>query len=408
MRILWLGHFVPWPLRGGNLIRSYHLIREAAIGNEVSFLGFKQRELLDSEDLHREAHTELRMICSGVQTLPIPREFGPLPKHRIMARSLLSRSYDEVWLDSRAMRKTIGEEIARFSPDVVHFDTLGLAQYATLFNGQSLILNHHNIESHMMRRRAELKSGSLLACILRLQADRLQQAERRSARYFCAHLVVSELDKQRLQEVIPGSRMAVISNGVDLQYFRPRDATASFEPASTIFVGGLNWYPNRRGVKWFLSEVYPRIVKEFPEARFTMVGRCDDRFRADLLRHGSGVEMTGEVEDIRPFVAKSAVYVCPIHEGGGTRLKILDAMAQGIPLVATTMAVEGIGIKADEHALLADDAIGFARLVIEVIRRPELGRKLAAAAYDLVAASYSWESIGIRLRSVYESTRKAR
>ena len=202
--------------------------------------------------------------------------------------------------------------------------------------------------------------------------------------------------------------MAVISNGVDLQYFRPRDATASFEPASTIFVGGLNWYPNRRGVKWFLSEVYPRIVKEFPEARFTMVGRCDDRFRADLLRHGSGVEMTGEVEDIRPFVAKSAVYVCPIHEGGGTRLKILDAMAQGIPLVATTMAVEGIGIKADEHALLADDAIGFARLVIEVIRRPELGRKLAAAAYDLVAASYSWESIGIRLRSVYESTRKAR
>jgi glycosyltransferase involved in cell wall biosynthesis len=129
--------------------------------------------------------------------------------------------------------------------------------------------------------------------------------------------------------------------------------------------------------------------------------------RAEILRHGPGIRVTGEVADIRPLVAKNAVYVGPIHDGGGTRLKILDAMAQGIPLVATTMAVEGIGIRTAEHALIADDAAAFAQHVVEVFRKPEFGRRLADAAYDLVAGNYSWESIGHRLRSVYELARDA-
>lgn len=408
MRVLFLGHFVPWPLRGGSLIRSYHLVKEAAVGNEVSFLGFNQGELLGTEERLREAETEIRRLCPRVRILPIPRGLGPFSKPRILARSLLSRSYDEVWFDSRAMRREILKEIARFLPEVVHFDTLGLTQYSTLFGGQPLILNHHNVESHMMGRRAELKRGSLLGRILQLQSDRLQGAERRSGRHFFAHLVVSETDKKRLHEVIPGARVAVIPNGVDLDYFKPRTAANVCKPASTIFVGGLNWYPNRHAVRWFLDEVYPRIRRTFPGAQFNVVGRCDDGFRSEILRHGSGINVCGEVEDIRPFVMKSAVYVCPIHEGGGTRLKILDAMAQGIPLVATNVAVEGIGVCDREHALLADDAAGFAEQVIEVFGNPEVGRRMADAAYGLVATNYGWESIGRRLRSVYESARGAR
>ncbi len=401
MKLLWVGHFLPWPLRGGSNIRSYHLIREAARGAEVSLLSFNQRDLLGDEQCVREAERALLEHCVRVKSLPIPAEAGRLHRERVALRSLLRGAYDEVWFSSFAMRQAIADEWHRFAPDVVHFDTVGLAQYAETVPGPGRVLNHHNVESHMMRRRAEQERRGPRKVFMALQARRLADLERRVAPWLAAHLVVSDLDRERLAAVIPAARSFVIPNGVDLEYFAPVPPTRTCRPESTIFVGGLNWYPNLKAARWFLDQVFPRVVESHPAATFTLIGRDPPGDLQQRAARDSRVRVLGEVEDIRTHVRDCAVYVCPIHDGGGTRLKILDTLAQAMPLVATRMAVEGVGVEDGVHAVLADDAAGFASAVSRLFREPAQGAALGRAGRELVSRDFSWDRIGRDLRAVY-------
>jgi glycosyltransferase involved in cell wall biosynthesis len=264
-----------------------------------------------------------------------------------------------------------------------------------------LVLNHHNIESQMMARRAQLERSWPLRLLLRLQARRLESLETRSAPRFRSHLTVSELDSERLRAHVPVARTAVIPNGVDLEFFGLLPAERQVVPRSIVFAGGLTWYPNRTAVEWLLAEILPRLRARYPDASVTIIGRDPPAGLVEAAKRDPGLTFTGFVDDIRPHIARSAVYACPIFDGGGTRLKILDTLSQGIPLVATTMAVEGVGIEPGRHALLADDADGFAAAVGRLFDEPALGRRLALAGRELVERNFGWEAIGRRLRAVY-------
>ena len=403
MKILWVGHFLPWPLRGGSLIRTYHLIREAARNNEVSFLGFNQRALLRTEAEISAAVEALLEFCCRVRALPITMERGPLARERIVFKSLFSGCYDEWWLASRHMAHALVEEWRRFKPDIIHFDTIGMFRYRSLFAAQATVLNHHNIESHMMFRRAQNEERSIARAILLLQARRLQALETKSATRFDMHFTVSDLDRDRLVVVAPQARVEVVPNGVDIEYFMPPKKNCEAKPQAAIFVGGLNWNPNRKAVKWFLDEVHPLLLQRHPEYTFTIVGRDPPREVLAMARRDPQIIVTGEVEDVRPYVEKASVFVTPIREGGGTRLKVLNAIAQGIPLVATSVAVEGINVRNGVHALLADDAIGFAQAVGLLFRDVHLRKAISRAGRELVVREFSWEVIGRQLKAAYET-----
>ena len=402
MRALWISHFVPWPLRGGAYLRSYHLLEELARSAEVSFVTLSARVPPGGASLD-EARRALEAHCARVRILDIPMERLPFARERIVARSLLAGSYDEVWLRSREMAEAVAGEVASFRPNFVYFDTIGLAQYARGIRDLPLVMNHHNVESHMMRRRAGAARNPVVRSILSLQARRLEVAEAAASRTFDLHLTVSELDRGRLEALHPGVRAEVVPNGTDTEYFRARSPLDPVVPGSLVFVGGLHWYPNRSAVEWLLREVVPRLAARRPGFRLTVVGKAPSPEMERMAREDSRIELVGEAEDIRPFVSRSAVFACPMLEGGGTRLKILDAMAQGIPIVATRMAVEGIDIVDGENALIADDPSTFCDALLRLFDDRELGERLARRARKLVEEAFAWPVVGERFRSACRS-----
>ena len=404
MKVLWLGHFVPWPPVAGALIRSFHLVREISGHCEVALLCLNQKARLPSPKLVEDARRNLAPLCALIEILPIPAEAWSFSRERVVIQSALSgRSYDEVWLRSRALTARLAEVVKSFRPDVIHFDTVGLAPQAAALPKTPLILNHHNIESQMMERRSSLEPAPLMRAMLRRQARALARLECSTATRFHSHLVVSELDGERLSSLIPGAYIEVIPNGVDLEYFGALSPTRAFAPHSLVFAGGLDWYPNRTAVSWLINEIFPRLRARFPDATATIIGRNPPPDFLRIAEQTPGLSFTGFVDDIRPLIAASAVYACPIFDGGGTRLKILDALAQQIPLVATTMAVEGVGVVSGRHALLADTADEFADCVATIFSDPARGVEIASAGRRLVEQNFGWPSIGSRLVAAYRT-----
>jgi glycosyltransferase involved in cell wall biosynthesis len=379
-------------------------VRQAAIGSEVALLCLNQRSLLADAGQIEAARRALSEVCASVEILSIPSDRKRWARgRRLFWSSVAGRSYDDLWFDSPEFAARFRKTLAEFQPDVVHFDTVGLAPYATAAAHLPCILNHHNIESQMMQRRSELERSRLVRSLLRLQSRRLARLERRTAGSFTAHLTVSDLDRDRLLSLIPEARVAVIPNGVDLDFFQPAPPDRPFVPHSIVFAGGLSWYPNRKAVDWLLSEILPRLRARYPDTTATIIGRNPPAAFLDAASRDPALTFTGFLDDIRPTVARAAVYACPIFDGGGTRLKILDTLAQQVPLVATSMAVEGVGVHSERHALLADDADGFSAAVARLFDDPALGTRLAAAGRSLVEQRYGWDLIGARLREVYRS-----
>ena len=284
------------------------------------------------------------------------------------------------------------------APDLVHLDTIGLAPYARQCGSVPTVLTHHNIESQLMTRRAEHEKSALGRAYGKLQAARLLRYERELCAHFPLNIVVSKADAALLESIAPGARTAVIPNGVDTDYFTPREGE---ETPALIYAGGMNMFANRDAVEWFLETAWPLIKKAVPGVRFFALGARPSRAILDAAAADPAVEAPGFVDDIRPWVARAAVYVVPLRVGGGTRLKIVDAMAQGKAIVATTLGAEGIDANAGEHFVLADEPPAFADAVISLLHDPARRRALGAAARARVCETYAWPLLGRQISAHY-------
>jgi len=216
------------------------------------------------------------------------------------------------------------------------------------------------------------------------------------------------LDRERLAAIHPGIRAEVVPNGTDTDYFAARGSAEPLVPESLVFVGGLHWYPNRSAVEWLLREVVPLLRARRPGFRLTVVGKAPTAEMLRIAREDPRIRLVGEAEDIRPFVRESAVFACPMHEGGGPRLKSLDAMAQGVPLVATSMAVEGIDVVDGESALLADDPSRFVDALVRVFDDRALAERLSRRARAIVEREFAWPVVGERFRAACREAMEGR
>ena len=400
MNILFLSQIVPYPPHGGVLQRGYNIIREIHRYNKVHLLAFIHPDVLKTEREVEDAKIELGKFCESVEFFPLWVKESRLNKYIGLSVGFVSSLPFSVHAHrSRSFQPKIVQLLEKEKIDLIHYDTISLAQF--IYDGEKIprILTHHNIESKLMERRAKVEKNPLVKTYLSLQAQRLRNYERNESPKFAVNIVMSDTDGTELKKIAGHITLAVVPNGVDTDYFFPSQGS---ETLSLVYTGGMNMFANKDAVLYFLNEIWLLIKAEEPSAEFYAVGQDPPPELIKIAGNDPQVIVPGYVDDIRPFVAKASVYVVPLRVGGGTRLKILDAMAMGKAIVSTSIGCEGLKVSNGENILIADTPSTFAENTLELLRNKRKRGDLGAAARRLVESKYGWETIGRTLQQVYE------
>lgn len=403
MKVLWISHLVPFPVAGGVQQRSYNLLRQLARYHDVVFVGLSQHAITPPDRL-AEALDDLSGFCAVKHVRDVPCDRLRYSKQFIAAASLvLPTPYSVNWLWSPGFGRKIEEVSAHCQPDLVHFDTISLAPYRRHVRTRVTTLTHHNIESHMLLRRAAAESSRPRSLYFRQEGIRLARYEAAVAGQFTAHVVCSTLDRARLLETVGEATCLVVPNGVDIEYFRPPTIATPQVQESLIFAGRLSAYTNQSAIEFLLDEVWPKIIQRRPKAYLEIVGKGASQSIMERARRFVGVELTGFVDDVRPHLSRSNIYVCPVFDGGGTKLKMLDAMAMGKAIVAHPVACEGLALTHGREVYMAATGNEFADAIVRLFDDAALRVRLGDAALSHVRRHFSYDAIGRALATGYES-----
>lgn len=400
MRVLFLSQIVPYPPHGGVLQRGYHILRELSEEAVVDLLAFIHPDQLPTQAAREESRRALAEFCDRVEYFPLWAKESALHRTAALARSACSSlPFSVVAHRSSAFQQAVSDALKGGRYDLVHVDTVGLAQFVGPRPRLPSVLTHHNVESVLMERRAQVEPGVIVRRFLHRDARKLASLESVASRIFDVNIMVSSNDEQTLRRRVSGIRTSVVPNGVDIAYFTPEDVVN--EAPALIYTGGMNMFANRDAVLFFLHEIWPLIRAEHPTVRFCAVGQDPPPALVAFAARDPRVVVTGYVPDIRPFVRQSAIYVVPLRVGGGTRLKVLDAMAMGKAMVSTTIGCEGIEARPGEHLIIADSPMAFARATLTLLDDRGAQRQLGRAARLLVEKRYAWPVIRGQLLDAY-------
>lgn len=289
---------------------------------------------------------------------------------------------------ARALSRRIG---ALGDYDLVHVRQLPMAEFGRSARAGSRLLELVDSETLGAERASPVTARS------RLRARIAARVERRAIHGFDAITTVAEADAARVRALDASARVEVVPNGVDTGYFRPRDVESG--SASLVFVGAMSYPPNVAAMRYFTQSVLPHVRRWRDDVRLTIVGR--DPSRAVLAMASKSVEVTGFVDDVRPFLAAGRVFVAPMVSGSGIKNKVLEAMAMALPVVATSLAVEGLPIRHGENAMVADEPRAFASAIRQLLDDPQKARQIARAGRVLVERDYTWEACAERYDRLY-------
>lgn len=390
MRILFLSRWFPYPADNGSKLRISNLIRQLAVEHEVSLVSFRPPERV----LAPEAMQAAARDCSAVSTVPYPGYRPTSLKALAGLFALQPRSL--VAARSPELSKLTTRTLRQHRCDLVIASELDMLPYALAQRDAPILLDdlevavyrdgiarHHSVKARLRAYLTWFKLGVYL---------------RRALPRVAACTVVSEQEREDVRMIAPAyERVSVLPNAVDLAHYAGRHGSP--KPNTLVFTGSLSYRPNYEGLRWFLAEVFPRVQRAVPGVRLRVTGSTQGIDRA-ALPGGSAVEYTGYVDDIRPVVAESWVSVVPLWHGAGTRLKILEAMALGTPVVSTTKGAEGLAVTSGTDIMVRDDPDGFARGVIEVLGSHELRDCLANGGHRLVRDRYDWQVVGADVRAL--------
>lgn len=396
MKILWVkaGGLVPADL--GGRIRSYQILKQLARRHQVTLFTFYAEQAGDSHAALKEPFE--RVECLPLK-MPAPRSLAETWRY---GRNLFSSvPYTMSKFCRPEVRKRLGRLLEEENYDVIICDFLFAAGVIPWQNPCPKVLFTHNVEAVIWKRHYEVARNPLWKLISWREYRTVERSERWYLNRADQVLTVSEVDRSYFARLIDPSRIAVIPTGVDAEYFQP--ALIPEQPGLLIFTGAMDWMPNEDGILYFVHEVLPRIRAEFPIVTLRLVGRSPSARVRALAQSVPGVQVTGRVEDIRPFVGEAQVYVVPLRIGGGTRLKIFEAMAMGKAVVSTTVGAEGLPVHHGQDILLADSAQELASGVLTLLRSSTIRRSLGQAARRLVAENYSWERAAARFEEVLTS-----
>jgi sugar transferase (PEP-CTERM/EpsH1 system associated) len=396
MKLLFLAHRIPYPPNKGDKIRSYHELRALIErGHDVHLLAFAD----DLNDLSYQV--ELARWRLQVELVPLRERRAKL---RAAANLFSSRPLSLGYFASLKMRRLVKRTVAENDFDAVFVYSSTMAQYAPRDLASRTVVDLVDIDSEKWRDYS-LRTEGLKSRLYALEWKRLRRYEYEIVSRFAAAVVTTGREAallDELDEFTRRARLRVITNGVDLDYFRPGDRRMESFPPRLVFTGAMDYYANVEGVRYFVEEIFPLVRAREPRAEFFIVGsKPTDEVTTLGLR--DGVTVTGFVEDVRPYLHSATVCVMPLRIARGVQNKALEAMAAGKAVVATPETVAGLRVVNDEHLLVAGDPRSFAEAVVEVIRDEGLRLRLGNRARVFVEAEHDWKPALQKLTQLVET-----
>lgn len=376
---------LPWPLNSGGHIRSFHLLKALAAGTLLEFVCPVRRD--QAEDVEA-----LRARGIPVSAVPVgPRTLSGEGR-RMLGAALRREPY--VMYRRHAWPPVIDAWVSKVregKPDVLYFDHLDSLLYRQFAPQVPSVIDLHNVYSLLTQRTAEEEVNWLKRAFLRRQARLLAAMESRAARDCTALLAVSQQEAEHFRS-LGAKSVHTVPNGVDYPALADLPDRRPADPPVVLFLGTMSWRPNAAAASFLATGVMPQLRVRFPSARLLVVGR-DPPQDLKALSGANGVEVTGGVPDVKPYLLEASVMAVPLDTGGGTRLKILEAFAAGLPVVSTSVGAEGIDATPGRHLILAERP-AFAAALVNLLSSPDAAASMAAAARLLARDVYDWQRIG--------------
>lgn len=399
MKILWVKSDFLHPTNRGGQIRTLEMLKCLHRRHEVHYVAFDDGQ--NPEGLKRSSE-----YCARAYAVPhiVPprrsvRFAGQLLQGLVLPLPVSVQRYA-----SDRMKRQI-----EFLLESQKFDSLVcdfLFPAPNIPDISRAVLFQHNVESMIWRRHVEQSANRAKRVYFRLQARRMESFERDICRRSGKVIAVSAVDSRTMGDLFGVRNVGAVQTGVDIGYFEPPptvEPKADLIFADLIFMGSMDWLPNIDGVQFFTTEILPIIRKERPNCRIVIAGRRPTPAIQELGKRDPGIIVTGTVPDVRPYLWGSAVSVVPLRIGGGTRLKIFEAMAAKLPVVSTTVGAEGLPVTDGKHIAIADSPELFARRCLELVADADRRRQMAADAWNLVAREFSWDAVTRDFEAMLES-----
>ncbi len=390
MRILWVKAGKILPVDTGGRIRSFNILRHLAARNDTVFLSYYD----GARDEQYES--ELKAIFPNAVTMTSGAPSGLAGQLVNYALHLAHPApYAVTKFSTGAVQRATLDVIAQHRPDVAVCDFLSASLNFPDPLPLASVLFQHNVESALWDRQARHERNPAKKVAFTMEAAKMRRYERSTVARFHHVVAVSENDERLMSSMTDSSHITVVPTGVDVETYRT--AAGPFGGHNVMFLGSMDWPANIDGVEWFCEQVWPRVIAAVPDARFHVVGRNPPK-RITRLASDS-VDIVGGVKSVLPNLRESPVFVVPLRIGGGTRLKIYEAMAADRAIVSTTVGAEGLEYTDGEDIVIADDAVAFADQVIALLRDADRQRALGTAA-GRTAARFDWSQVAIDFEAV--------
>ncbi len=386
MKILFIAPYLPSSLR----VRPYRLIQYLSQNHEITVIGIAQPAWTS------RFVDDLRPFCKEIHVVNLNR-------YSCLLKSLLAlptrRPMSVAYFSSSPMKTLVRRLVHESEFDLIHTEFIRAAPYTADLQGIPKLFDAVDSLALAYERGWKIPRGSLSNRVIAFEEWlKMRSYEPRILRAFNRVVVSSPIDQKYLASD-SGPAIELLPNGVDQQYYywdqQERDQN------SIVFVGQMNYYVNEESVLHFYRNIFHNIRKQNPKVRFSIVGADPKKTIRDLVKNPA-VEVTGYVPDIRPYITKASVFVCPMVCGSGIQNKLLHAMAMGTPVVTTSLAIQALGVKNGEHILVADEPKQFADAVVSLMANANLRQRISANARSYVQENHNWKSIGHRLETIYE------
>jgi glycosyltransferase involved in cell wall biosynthesis len=399
LRILWLKTELLHPVDKGGKIRTYNMLKELKRDHYITYVA------LDDGSAGIEAHERAQDYCHDLVSVPYHQrdKFSPGFYAELLLNLASRFPYAIKKYESASMRREIIERANGGTVDVVICDFLAPAINVPRGLSCPAILFQHNVEAMIWKRHFEVQSNLLKKSYLRRQWRKVERFEKEMCQRFDSVIAVSSEDRNQMREEYSIKAVSDVPTGVDTDFFTP-SGKEDIEPHNVVFTGSMDWLPNEDAIRYYIDKILPIIRRSIPDATLTVVGRNSYPGLLELSKKDPSIVVTGRVEDVRPYMERAAAYVVPLRIGGGTRLKIFEAMAMEKAIVSTSVGAEGLPVTGGKELRIADTPETFAAAVVDLLMNPQLAKKVGQQAAQLVRERFGWNKVGKRFAEICEAT----
>lgn len=388
MRILWLKTELLHPVDKGGKIRTYHLLKQLKANHHITYL------TLDDGSAPPDAAASAGEYCHDLIRIPhLTRAKFSTGFYAELALNLVSSlPYAIRKYKSDAMTRAISDATSKGNFDVVICDFLAPAVNLPHILKTPVVLFQHNVEAEIWRRHHEVQQNPVKRRYLYWQWRKMQRFERDACRRVDSVIAVSEADARVMERDYGIAKVHDIPTGVDIDFFKP-SYNANSRPNSLVFTGSMDWLPNEDAMRFFVDDILPIIKQRIPDVHLTIVGRNPYPSLVELAQQDPALTVTGRVDDVRRYIEEAIAFIVPMRIGGGTRLKIYEALAMEKPVISTTIGAEGLPLHHGSQLLIADDPQTFAEAVMKVLSDSEFATRLGNNAAQLVRQNFGWSGV---------------